>query len=163
MQLGRGDGVAALIRAAGTLRFESAAFYLLALLAVSAIGLQTAVLRDVAGAPVRTTFVTGMLTHLAEDTVAWLRARGASDTATVDAARTRVGLHGGIWGTYLAGAVADGFAERHWHFWALLVPVLVVRVWPLRSRARHARGSSFSGAARPAQVLDEPDGRETRD
>jgi uncharacterized membrane protein YoaK (UPF0700 family) len=47
-------------------------------------------------------------------------------TAIVDAVRTRVGLHGGIWGTYLAGAVAGGFAEQRWHFWAPLVPVLLL-------------------------------------
>jgi uncharacterized membrane protein YoaK (UPF0700 family) len=44
-------------------------YYLLAVLAVLAMGWQTAALRRVAGVPVHTTFVTGILTHLAEESV----------------------------------------------------------------------------------------------
>ena len=44
-------------------------YYLLAILAVLAMGWQNAALRRVAGVPLHTTFVTGILTHLAEETV----------------------------------------------------------------------------------------------
>jgi hypothetical protein len=44
-------------------------YYLLAVLAVLAMGWQNAALRRVAGVPVHTTFVTGILTHLAEESV----------------------------------------------------------------------------------------------
>src|SRR5436190_18824278 len=44
-------------------------YFLLAVLAVLAMGWQNAALRRVAGVPVHTTFVTGILTHLAEESV----------------------------------------------------------------------------------------------
>ena len=78
----------------------SAVFYVLVVLAAVSMGLQTAYLRRESGASVHTTFITGMLTALAEDTVTWYRDR--SDVA----ARRRVAIHGGIWIGYLAGGVA---------------------------------------------------------
>ena len=52
---------------------RSGAYYALAALAVAAMGLQTAALRHVAGVAVHTTFITGMVTSLAEEVVAAAR------------------------------------------------------------------------------------------
>src|SRR5256886_10728714 len=81
-------------------------YYLLAVLAVLAMGWQNAALRRVAGVPVHTTFVTGILTHLAEESVngwyAWrdLR-RGGTPPRPPHRGRTgegRVGEKGGTRG-----------------------------------------------------------------
>jgi uncharacterized membrane protein YoaK (UPF0700 family) len=100
----------------------SAVFYVLVVLAAVSMGLQTAYLRRESGASVHTTFITGMLTALAEDTVSWYRDR--SDTA----ARRRVAIHGSIWIGYLAGGVAGAALALEWNFWALALPVVLLIV-----------------------------------
>jgi uncharacterized membrane protein YoaK (UPF0700 family) len=113
----------------------SAAFYALVALAAVSMGLQTAYLRREAGAAVHTTFITGMLTALAEDTVAWYRDR--SDTA----ARRRVAIHGGIWIGYVAGGVAGAALALEWDFWALMLPVVLLVVLLIDEFAAHSRAS----------------------
>jgi uncharacterized membrane protein YoaK (UPF0700 family) len=89
--------------------------------AVAAMGLQTAALRSAAGIPVHTTFITGMVTSLAEEVVATVRRDGT------DAAR-RARVHGGLVGAYLLGAVAGSALESVWALWALTVPLAVLGV-----------------------------------
>ena len=59
-----------------SLRYGSGVFYVVVILAALAMGLQSAYLRRVSGASVHTTFITGMLTALAEAGVAYYRDRG---------------------------------------------------------------------------------------
>jgi uncharacterized membrane protein YoaK (UPF0700 family) len=100
----------------------SAVFYVLLVLAAVSMGLQSAYLRREAGAAVHTTFITGMLTALAEDTVAWYRDRADR------AARRRVAIHGGIWIAYLAGGIAGAALALEWDFWALALVVVLLSV-----------------------------------
>jgi uncharacterized membrane protein YoaK (UPF0700 family) len=98
----------------------SAAFYLMVVLAAASMGLQTAYLRREAGAAVHTTFITGMLTALAEDAIAWHRDRSDS------AARRRVAIHGGIWIGYVCGGIAGAALALQWDFWAYGLPLLLL-------------------------------------
>jgi uncharacterized membrane protein YoaK (UPF0700 family) len=104
-------------------------YYLLAVIAVLTMGLQNAALRRVAGVPVHTTFVTGMLTHIAEETVngwyAWRDARRGGIPGREDAARTasrRARLHGGVWLSYVTGGVLGALLALQWDLWVLAVP-----------------------------------------
>jgi uncharacterized membrane protein YoaK (UPF0700 family) len=106
----------------GTLTNDSAVFYVLVVLAAVSMGLQSAYLRRESGASVHTTFITGMLTALAEDSVTWYRDR--SDRA----ARRRVAIHGGIWVGYLGGGIAGAALALEWDFWALALPVVLLLV-----------------------------------
>jgi uncharacterized membrane protein YoaK (UPF0700 family) len=111
-------------------------YYLLATLAVLAMGWQNAALRRVAGVPLHTTFVTGIITHLADETVnGWyarrdLRragaARSADDAAAIAFRRAR--LHGGVWLSYLGGGVLGAFIALRWDLWSLTLPLVVLLV-----------------------------------
>ncbi|HXR41137.1 MAG TPA: YoaK family protein, partial [Acidothermaceae bacterium] len=99
---------------------------LLALL-VLAMGLQTATLRRIGRRTVRTTYVTGMFTHLAEETVGYFADRhdarhdpSRPESMQARAGRVRVLL--GVWSTYAAGGVCGGFCEISWAAYALAVP-----------------------------------------
>jgi uncharacterized membrane protein YoaK (UPF0700 family) len=109
-------------------------YYLLATVAVLAMGLQNVALRRVAGLPIHTTFVTGMLTYVGEELVnGWyarrdLRRAGADRTPD-DAAHVafrRARLHGGVWLSYLAGGVLGAFIALHWDLWSLSLPLAVL-------------------------------------
>ena len=112
-------------------------FFGLAALAVGAMGLQTASLRRVGGRTVRTTYVTGMLTSMAESGVGYLflrrdlRRREPGDRPgrrAVRAARRRALLLAGIWCAYLGGGVAGAVLERRWRLDAFVVPTVVLAV-----------------------------------
>jgi uncharacterized membrane protein YoaK (UPF0700 family) len=121
-------------------------YYLLAVLAVLAMGCQTAALRRVAGVPVHTTFVTGILTHLAEESVngwyAWRDLRRAGTARRPDdvvaVAFRRARLHGGVWASYLAGGVLGAFVAFHWDLWSLTLPLAVLVVFIVVDLARRA-------------------------
>jgi uncharacterized membrane protein YoaK (UPF0700 family) len=109
-------------------------YYLLASLAVLAMGLQNVALRRVAGLPIHTTFVTGMLTYIGEELVhGWyarrdLRRAGTASTRD-DPARVafrRARFHGGVWLSYLAGGVLGAFIALHWDLWSLTLPLAVL-------------------------------------
>ena len=93
-------------------------------------------MRRVAGVPVHTTFVTGILTHLAEESVngwyAWrdLRRGGTarSPDDVVAVAFRRVRLHGGVWASYLGGGVVGAFLAFRWDLWSLTLPLAVLVV-----------------------------------
>jgi uncharacterized membrane protein YoaK (UPF0700 family) len=121
-------------------------YYLLAVLAVLAMGWQNAALRRVAGVPVHTTFVTGILTHLAEESVngwyAWRDLRRAGTARRPDdevaVAFRRARLHGGVWGSYLAGGILGAFLALRWELWSLTLPLTVLAVLIGRDVARQA-------------------------
>lgn len=105
-------------------------YYLLAVVAVLSMALQNAALRRVAGVPVHTTFVTGILMHVAEETVnGWYARRDArrgAGTAHEDDARTafrRARLHGGIWICYITGGVLGAVLALQWELWVLALPL----------------------------------------
>lgn len=119
----------------GTVAAGSGDYYLLAVIAVLAMALQNAALRRVAGVPVHTTFVTGILMHIAEETVngwyAWRDARRTGITASDDAARTafrRARLHSGVWLSYLAGGVLGALLALQWDLWVLALPLAALIV-----------------------------------
>lgn len=111
-------GVGTTLRDAGELTLRSGAYYALAVLAVAAMGLQTAALRHVCGVEVHTTFITGMVTSLAEEVVATVR----HDPGAASRAR----IHGGLVGAYIVGAVGGSALETAWALWALAVPIGVL-------------------------------------
>jgi uncharacterized membrane protein YoaK (UPF0700 family) len=109
-------------------------YYLLAIVAVLAMGLQNVALRRVAGLPIHTTFVTGMLTYVGEEVVhGWsarrdLRRAGVARHRDDDAhvAFRRARLHGGVWLSYLAGGILGAFIALHWDLWSLSLPLAVL-------------------------------------
>jgi len=121
-------------------------YYLLAVLSVLAMGWQNAALRRVAGVPVHTTFVTGILTHLAEESVngwyAWRDLRRAGDARHPDdavaVAFRRARLHGGVWASYLGGGVLGAFLAFRWDLWSLTLPLAVLVVLVAIDLARNA-------------------------
>lgn len=133
-------GPSALVRG-----WDVASFGLTALL-VAAMGIQSSALQSVGGRTIRTTFVTGMLTNLANElaTLAagrWRRHRPPPGARRGSAARAR--LFALLWGSFAAGAVVGGFAEPHWGEWALLPAVstiLVVVGIDIRSPLYPSRG-----------------------
>jgi uncharacterized membrane protein YoaK (UPF0700 family) len=106
------------LRDAGDLSVRSPAYYGLAVIAVAAMGLQTAALRHVCDVSVNTTFITGMVTAFGEELV--MSARG-----DVDAPR-RARIHGGLVAAYIVGAVSGSALETAWQLWSLAVPVVVL-------------------------------------
>jgi uncharacterized membrane protein YoaK (UPF0700 family) len=120
------------------------AFALIALFSV-AMGIQSAAVRRVGEHRVSTTYVTGTLTSLATDVAADLltgvRRRGQGGEGR--ARHEDAALLAGVWGSYLAGALAGGFAEFRWSLWAVAAPIAVLAgmaVWDLwGARASDAR------------------------
>jgi uncharacterized membrane protein YoaK (UPF0700 family) len=106
-------------------------YYLLATVAVLAMGLQNVALRRVAGLPIHTTFVTGMLTYVGEEFVnGWYARHDLRRSGTPrrhdDAARVafrRARFHGGVWVSYLVGGVLGAFIALHWDLWSLSLPL----------------------------------------
>lgn len=103
-------------------------YYVPVALLVLAMGLQTATLQRVAGRTVRTTYVTGMLTNLAQESVTYLfwrhdRKHGRADADDKDGSLQRVVLLASIWSAYALGAILGGYAELHWALRPLLFPL----------------------------------------
>jgi uncharacterized membrane protein YoaK (UPF0700 family) len=96
-------------------------FYGLIVLAATAMGLQTSALRRLAGETVRTTFVTGMLTHLGEEV-----AKFALPSWRSSASPSRLRLLSLVWACYAAGAVFGGWAHDQWALNALVAPLVVL-------------------------------------
>jgi uncharacterized membrane protein YoaK (UPF0700 family) len=107
---------------AGTVGRGSALFVVLIGMLALAMGLQSGFLRRVAGTSVHTTFVTGMLTSMAEDAVAAWRDRDDVE------ARRRVRLHGGIWVGYLVGGICGAALALAWGYWALVLPIAALGI-----------------------------------
>lgn len=134
--LGAAMGVGELAAHAGKILPADTPPYAVAAACLAAgMGLQTVALRRVGQRTVRTTFVTGVLTNMAETFVAaWFR----PDRTARRRALAFAGLLGSIWVLYLGGAVAGAAAELAWSFAALAIPVAVVAgVTAWQWRARH--------------------------
>jgi len=98
-------------------------FYALIFLAAAAMGLQTSALRRLAGQTVRTTFVTGMLTHLGEEA-----AKFVLPSTRPSASSSRLRLLTLVWVFYAAGAILGGWAHNQWALNALVAPLVVLVV-----------------------------------
>jgi uncharacterized membrane protein YoaK (UPF0700 family) len=96
-------------------------FYGLIVLAATAMGLQTSALRRLAGQTVRTTFVTGMLTHLGEEA-----AKFVLPSSRPSASASRLRLLALVWLCYAAGAIFGGWAHDQWALNALVAPLVVL-------------------------------------
>jgi uncharacterized membrane protein YoaK (UPF0700 family) len=124
----------------GVLRIDSAgAFYSLAALLVTAMGLQNATLQKVSHADLHTTYVTGTLNNLAHQSlryVQWLVAQAGSErdkgllwlvrSSKNEPACQGMILSGGLWVLYIVGAVLGSLAKQRWGPGALLLPILVL-------------------------------------
>lgn len=120
---------------------STGAYYGLAAIAVGAIGLQTSALQRISGYTVRTTFVSGMLTRLADEIVSYLLDhRAGSGGSPPSYLRDELGLAPGhrspwrialtaaIWTMYLAGAVGGSFLQYRWQLRCVAVPVAVIAI-----------------------------------
>lgn len=133
-----------------TLSVHSArGFYVLAALAIVSIGLQACALRQIAGRTVRTTYISGVLTNLAQELVNylfWLRdgedraARSyLGDVLGLGSRREsgqRALLLGGISSSYLFGAVSGAWTEERLGPWALALPILALAITALADLRR---------------------------
>ena len=105
------------------------ALIVLGSMAAFAMGLQNAVVRSVAGLSVATTFMTGMLTAMAEDIAGWIHARHDPQL------RRSAFLHGGIWLSYIGGGITGAAAVTRWELRALCIPIIVIVVAAITERA----------------------------
>jgi uncharacterized membrane protein YoaK (UPF0700 family) len=104
-------------------------FYGLVALPTLAMGLQSATLRRVGHASVRTPYVSGVLTSLVESVVEWLlwrRAGGPAAAPTTEqlSPAGRVRLYGSVLGCYIVGAGLGSAALLAWGLAAVLLPIL---------------------------------------
>jgi uncharacterized membrane protein YoaK (UPF0700 family) len=78
---------------------------------------------ELAGLPIHTTFVTGILTYVGEEAVnGWYARRDQrQDDARISFRRAR--FHGGVWLSYLAGGILGAFIALHWDLWSLTLPL----------------------------------------
>jgi uncharacterized membrane protein YoaK (UPF0700 family) len=113
-------------------------FYVLAALPALAMGVQNATLRRVAGQTLHTTYITGVLNGLAEESVHvlfWLREQthAAGLRAALRAMPARPDLRAAVasallWLAYVVGAVSGGFAKHRWQLYALALPLGLLAV-----------------------------------
>jgi len=89
-----------------------------------AMGVQNAAFRQVWGQPVHTTFVTGVLTHLAENAAELLCRKDARDRKSLFFFL----LNCGIWCGFVFGGVCGGIAELNWGLPALFAPLCLLLV-----------------------------------
>lgn len=106
-------------------------FYALAALATVALGLQTAALTEVQGATVRTSYISGVLTNIAQAGVRRLAGRGGRDRPLRLLALLCV--------VYLAGATLGSYTLAHLRLWSLAIPLGALAV--LAARDAFAAGS----------------------
>ena len=149
----------------GTIQAASALdFYLLAALPVLAMGLQNATLRRVGGFTLHTTYVTGILDGLAEEGVKylyWVRDRTRGHTvrrfrnilrlSPRQASFRRTLLCGGVWGSYIIGAVLGSVATHWWNLGSLALPLgalaLMITVDLIRPLQLSTQSDPWAGAS----------------
>ncbi len=118
---------------------QSWQFYLLLALAVLSMGLQTATLQRVGGKTVRTTYVTGMLTNSAQESVrylfwlrdhtrgqSWSRIRRVLRVSPLQDSFRQATRLGAIWLFYVAGAIWGGYGEQFWRLETLIIPLCIL-------------------------------------
>lgn len=114
-------------------RSSSAYFPLLALPAF-AMGIQSATVRRIEPAHARTTYITGVLTRLVENLVAWAaevwqrRRRGRASPTKEAIALRRAGVLASIWMAYASGGVAAALLGRTLGMRAFLLPLALLLV-----------------------------------
>jgi len=96
----------------------AAGFYALAALATVALGLQTAALTEVQGATIRTSYISGVLTHIAQSAVR-RAGRGDRDDRPLL-------LLAGVCLAYLAGATLGSYTLGRIAVWCLAIPLGVL-------------------------------------
>jgi uncharacterized membrane protein YoaK (UPF0700 family) len=111
-------------------------FFALVACLAGAMGLQTAALQRVRGHTVRTTYVTGMLTHLADESVGvWFllrdQARDGASGTWLARARCHEGFHrarlcAALWLAYAGGAILGSLLDTWINLFALLPAVAVL-------------------------------------
>ena len=116
----------------------SGIFYLCVVLLTLAMGLQTATVRRASGQGVRTTFVTGVLSdwaHAMMQYLSWLRqqsterhVRHVVRESMQQASFRHLRLLGGIWGSYIVGAICGSALELRMALFALVFPLCVLAV-----------------------------------
>jgi uncharacterized membrane protein YoaK (UPF0700 family) len=112
------------LRETAVTRWSGVDFYVPAALAILSMGVQLTVLQQVAGVTVRTTYVSGLLTRFAQESVEWLLAlRGGRRRL---AARARALLLISLWFAYAAGATVGALADGRWGAWALVMPLALL-------------------------------------
>ena len=115
----------------------SAAFFGMVSVAAMSMGLQNATITQIAGAVVRTTHVTGVLTDLGLESVQFLfwfhdRTRGRFHDRLGRAFRLsrrhpslqRLLLLASIWSSFVAGAVLGALMQHRWGLACLLAPIM---------------------------------------
>jgi uncharacterized membrane protein YoaK (UPF0700 family) len=124
----------------GRIRSEAGwTYYLLVALPSMAMGLQNATLTHFGPLTVRTTHVTGTLSHLADELaqyLVWLKAHTGSAGRFFHAVRASRAqpsfraacLLASAWLSYGAGAVLGAFLERTWQLLSLVLPVAILSV-----------------------------------
>ncbi len=146
-------------------RQPSGRFFALVACVVAAMGLQTSSLQRVSGRTIRTTFVSGMLTTLADTVVAVGVARfGARDPDAPSYVTDELRITGGskdvlrialittLWLAYAGGAISGAVLHDRWSLRALWLPVVTLLVIcatrPLTTtdRRANAKGGSASRA-----------------
>jgi uncharacterized membrane protein YoaK (UPF0700 family) len=108
------------------------AFYVLEVLAVVAFGLQTAALTEIAGAPVRTTYVSGPLTTMTVAAVRRVLGRETPEDWLL--------LVVGIWVAYVVFATAGAYGLRELSVWCLAFPVAALTLISFLRNARQSEG-----------------------
>lgn len=101
----------------------STSFWILEVLAVSAMGLQTSAVRTVGGQGVRTTFVSGILAQFGE-ALGHVIVRGRPRHGPHP--RFRLLLTGSIWTGYILSAAGGAALELRWQLWSLVIPLAVL-------------------------------------
>jgi uncharacterized membrane protein YoaK (UPF0700 family) len=114
----------------------SGIFAVCVVLLTLAMGLQTATIRRAAGQGVRTTFVTGVLSDWAQaltQYLSWLRQQSTArqtrenGRASMQQASFRhLLLLGGVWGSYIVGAICGSALELRMALFALVFPLCVL-------------------------------------
>jgi uncharacterized membrane protein YoaK (UPF0700 family) len=101
--------------------FHPGSYYPVASLLAGAMGVQSSTLRRAAGMTVHTTFVTGVLTDLAETLAVLVLIPGGRRQALASAGPLAL-----VWGGYLAGAITGALAQGAWSLVSLAVPIAAV-------------------------------------
>ncbi len=132
-------------------------FYLIAAIAVLAMGVQNPALRRVGGAGVRTTYITGMLTDFTEELVLLFFKPPAPGQPSFTpqprpASVARALLHLSLWVFYLLGGVAGVTATIRCALYSLLGPIAALSGVALYDFARPIRPPPPYGGAPDRQA-----------
>ena len=127
--MGYGDTV---IRHGTVHGYSVRGFYVLAALGTVALGLQSAALTELNGETVRTSYISGVLTNLAQSGVR--RLRGRDD-------RRRLPRLAATLAVYLGGATLGGFTLPQLSVWCLAIPLAALAAALLDRQAGQRTGS----------------------